>query len=124
MLKEVDFTNRKVENVVKGLIQKVSTLFGSKLPSVAILERLDGLEKSFLDKNIQLKRFMESKNVDTETENKLKSKIEELEGKIHSKESNLSKKLKIWKPKFKDYNLEFQVMTNKCLEWVHRCKNF
>lgn len=94
MLKEVDVTKRKVENVVKGLIQKVSTLFGSKLPSVAILERLDGLEKSLLDKNIQLERLMESKNVDTETENKLKSKIEELEGKIHSKESNLSQKAK------------------------------
>lgn len=81
---EVTKTKNTVKNMIKSVIQKVSTMFGSKLPSLVILERLDELEKSLFCKTIQLERFMEeqSSSKPNESENQLKSENEDLKKKL------------------------------------------
>ncbi|GFR19484.1 hypothetical protein TNCT_224111 [Trichonephila clavata] len=54
VLTHVNHTKYKVKEVIESFFQKLSTLFGSDLPSLYLMERLDFLEKKYLAKNTQL----------------------------------------------------------------------
>ncbi|GFQ78710.1 uncharacterized protein TNCT_350341 [Trichonephila clavata] len=51
VLAHVNDTEYKVKKVIESLFQKLSTLFGSDLPSLHLLERLDLLEEKLLEQN-------------------------------------------------------------------------
>ncbi|GFR10404.1 uncharacterized protein TNCT_148041 [Trichonephila clavata] len=54
VLTHVNHTKYKVKEVIESFFQKLSTLFGSDLPSLYLMERLDFLEEKYLAKNTQL----------------------------------------------------------------------
>ncbi|GFR15175.1 uncharacterized protein TNCT_284241 [Trichonephila clavata] len=54
VLTHVNHTKYKVKQVIESFFQKLSTLFGSDLPSLCLMERLDFLEQKYLAKNTQL----------------------------------------------------------------------
>ncbi|GFR03481.1 uncharacterized protein TNCT_191641 [Trichonephila clavata] len=51
VLAHMNDTEYKVKKVIESLFQKLSTLFGSDLPSLHLLERLDLLEEKLLEQN-------------------------------------------------------------------------
>lgn len=91
---EINATQKKVEDVIKNVIQKMSTMYGSKLPSLALTERLDDLEKRLLDKTIELERLVLKWSPSTDIDAQFhESKMAQLEEKIQSKHLELCSKL-------------------------------
>ncbi|GFS79028.1 uncharacterized protein TNCV_4342481 [Trichonephila clavipes] len=54
VLNHVNHTKYRVKEVIESFFQKLSTLFGSDLPSLHLMERLDFLEEKYLAKNTEL----------------------------------------------------------------------
>ncbi|GFY61759.1 uncharacterized protein TNIN_226651 [Trichonephila inaurata madagascariensis] len=54
ILTHVNSTKYRVKEVIESFFQKLSTLFGSDLPSLHLMERLDFLEQKYLAKNTEL----------------------------------------------------------------------
>ncbi|GFU03982.1 uncharacterized protein TNCV_610241 [Trichonephila clavipes] len=54
VLNHVNNTKYRVKEVIESFFQKLSTLFGSDLPSLHLMERLDFLEQKYLAKNTEL----------------------------------------------------------------------
>ncbi|GFT26049.1 uncharacterized protein NPIL_17121 [Nephila pilipes] len=63
VLSQIHETKVTVTQITKSLLQKISTLFGSQLPSLELMQHLDRLENELLVKNTQLAKTLEPSKV-------------------------------------------------------------